>query len=292
MAEAPRWSRWPARVRPHHVAIAIVIASAVFLGYVLALFPPGGGPVQTVQDGDTVTVHYIGFFESGRVFDTSRRAVALDNASYPKAVSFEFRRTYNPLSFAVGGGTSTVIAGMEEGVRGMRVGEVRLLEIPPSLGYGPSDLTLREDRPLREEFPQFETLSRAEFEVRFATDPALGLVVAEPFWGWNVTVTGVAGSFVTIMHLPGPGDLLRPYGAWQARVELVDSGANGGKGLIVVRHLLDGGDVDAIQAEDEAGTFRIVAVTPLAGTYTVDYNREVVGQTLFFEVELLEISRS
>jgi FKBP-type peptidyl-prolyl cis-trans isomerase FkpA len=65
--------------------------------------------------GSTVVVHYTGWLEeSGVRFDTS-----LDR---------------NPLSFVIGRGD--VIPGWHEGVRGMRVGGVRRLVIPPHLAYG------------------------------------------------------------------------------------------------------------------------------------------------------------
>jgi FKBP-type peptidyl-prolyl cis-trans isomerase len=64
--------------------------------------------------GSTVVVHYTGWLEDGGSrFDTS-----LDR---------------NPLSFVIGRGE--VIAGWHEGIRGMRVGGIRRLVIPPHLAY-------------------------------------------------------------------------------------------------------------------------------------------------------------
>ena len=62
-----------------------------------------------------VRVHYKGRLESGDVFDSSEGG--------------------GPLEFRVGGGQ--VIAGFEEGVRGMKVGESRTVEIEPEDAYGP-----------------------------------------------------------------------------------------------------------------------------------------------------------
>ena len=68
------------------------------------------------QAGDKVNVHYRGTLESdGSEFD----------ASYNRGT---------PLSFHVGKGQ--VIKGWDEGVQGMKVGGVRRLTIPASLGYG------------------------------------------------------------------------------------------------------------------------------------------------------------
>ena len=68
--------------------------------------------------GETVTVHYKGWLDNGKVFDSSR--------SHGE-----------PFSFTLGQGQ--VIRGWDEGVAGMRVGGVRELIIPPSLGYGDED---------------------------------------------------------------------------------------------------------------------------------------------------------
>ncbi len=60
-------------------------------------------------------VHYVGAFTNRQVFDSS----------VPRN---------QPLVFQVGAGQ--VIKGWEEGLIGMKVGGIRRLHIPPSLGYG------------------------------------------------------------------------------------------------------------------------------------------------------------
>jgi FKBP-type peptidyl-prolyl cis-trans isomerase len=75
----------------------------------------GAGTQATV--GAEVDVLYSGWLPNGSLFD-SRTASS------------------NPFSFILGIGQ--VIAGWDEGVSGMRVGGIRLLVVPPQLGYGPS----------------------------------------------------------------------------------------------------------------------------------------------------------
>ena len=65
--------------------------------------------------GNLVSVHYRGMLSDGDVFDTSR--------SRGKPFSFEL-------------GAGQVICGWEQGISGMKVGEVRKLTIPPKLAYG------------------------------------------------------------------------------------------------------------------------------------------------------------
>lgn len=73
------------------------------------------GTGATASGGQTVTVHYSGWLENGKKFDSS-----VDRGQ--------------PFSFPLG--TGRVIKGWDEGVQGMKVGGKRKLIIPSSLGYG------------------------------------------------------------------------------------------------------------------------------------------------------------
>ncbi len=73
------------------------------------------GTGAIAQAGQTVTVHYTGWLENGKKFDSS-----IDRGQ--------------PFSFPLGAGR--VIKGWDEGVQGMKVGGKRKLIIPSNLGYG------------------------------------------------------------------------------------------------------------------------------------------------------------
>ena len=85
---------------------------------------------QTAQNGDTVSVHYVGRFPGGRVFDTSMRSEA------EKAGIFSPARDYKPLQVVLG--AHQVIRGFEEALVGMKVNESKEVTIPPEKGYGKS----------------------------------------------------------------------------------------------------------------------------------------------------------
>lgn len=78
------------------------------------------GDGDTAQAGMQVTVHYTGWLQND------------DGSAGNKFDSSKDRR--DPFRFPLGAGR--VIKGWDEGVQGMKVGGVRVLTIPATLGYG------------------------------------------------------------------------------------------------------------------------------------------------------------
>ncbi len=70
--------------------------------------------MQEVKSGDTVRVHYHGKLNDGTTFDSSEDR--------------------DPLEFEVGSGS--VIAGFDNGVTGMKVGDKKTINIPVDEAYG------------------------------------------------------------------------------------------------------------------------------------------------------------
>ena len=84
----------------------------------------------TAQNGDTVSVHYVGKFPGGKVFDTSMKAEAI------KAGLFNLARDYKPLQVVLG--RHQVISGFEEALVGMKINETKDITLPPEKAYGRS----------------------------------------------------------------------------------------------------------------------------------------------------------
>jgi len=82
----------------------------------------------TAQNGDTVSVHYVGKFPGGKVFDTSMRSEAVNSGLYNPA------RDYKPLQVVLG--QHQVISGFEEALMGMKVNETKEITLPPEKAYG------------------------------------------------------------------------------------------------------------------------------------------------------------
>ncbi len=83
---------------------------------------------KRIENGDTISVNYVGKLENGTIFDTSLKEVAIETGKYDQM------RNYEPLTFTVGAGQ--MIKGFDEGVVGMKVGEEKTLTIPPEEAYG------------------------------------------------------------------------------------------------------------------------------------------------------------
>ena len=84
----------------------------------------------TARSGDTVSVHYVGRFPGGKVFDTSMKAEAVKSGLFNPA------RDYKPLQVVLG--KHQVIIGFEEALIGMKVNETKEIILPPEKAYGKS----------------------------------------------------------------------------------------------------------------------------------------------------------
>ncbi len=99
----------------HHQFPAEVAWQKAPMGLRYAILEPGEQTMPTATKGDELTVDYIGSLPDGTFVDSS----------YSHGVPMHFRL-----------GAHQVIPGWEMGLEGMHIGEKRLLDIPPSLGFG------------------------------------------------------------------------------------------------------------------------------------------------------------
>lgn len=85
---------------------------------------------MAIETGDTVTFEYVGRFEDGTVFDTSRESVAKEVGIAKE----QPERTYEPLTVEVGAGR--IIEGLDEALLGLAEGDEATEVIPPEQAYG------------------------------------------------------------------------------------------------------------------------------------------------------------
>lgn len=88
-----------------------------------------------IEPGDTVTIEYVGRFEDGSIFDTSRYEVALEHGLDDAQDAGP--GDYPALSFTVGAGD--IIEGLDNSLAGMSNGEEATVEVTPERAYGEHD---------------------------------------------------------------------------------------------------------------------------------------------------------
>tara|TARA_Y100001938_G_C8087586_1_gene432988 strand:+ start:2522 stop:3022 length:501 start_codon:yes stop_codon:yes gene_type:complete len=88
-----------------------------------------------VQSGQLVNVHYVGTFEDGTEFDSSREREE---------------------SISVQVGSGNLIAGFDAALHGMTVGEVKKITLEPSEAYGEVDPQFVQKVPLQSFPPDFD----------------------------------------------------------------------------------------------------------------------------------------
>ena len=274
------------------VLIAVLMVSAstvVILIYQGEQSEEGSDDVVAV--GQTIKVNYIGKLLDGRVFDTSLITVANDDAAYPKTLSFTKRSntSYTPLSFEVGAGK--MIAGFDAAVVGMKVGESKTVTLAPDEAYGDMDPAKLVTFQLIETVPLLLTFTPSSFKAAYGVDPAQGLTVSDPMYGWDVTVYefDAQADRVTVKNVPTLNALYRIYGSgnvgWDVKVTGIDSNA----GLITIQHQLDEGDSDMIKGLDGSSTFFVIDVDEANGTAVRNYNTELLGKSLVFTITIVSI---
>jgi len=301
MAE-PKPSLWiPA------ILIAAIVAGAGVGTYFLYEYnhPKSASGPWTVQIGSNVTVNYIGWFASGpqtgRVFDTSLYSVYLNNAGFPKSLEFEHGTSpanYTPIGFSVGpnvppGGYTidnmtfgSAVPGFWQGLIGLQVGQTGTFTFPPSAGYGSPNPSCFATQPLTFAVPVLLPVAAASFSTLYpGINATPGTHFDDPTYGWNALVLTVNATAVVVENLPPLGWTV-PGLSWSQTVTAINATT-----ITVTNHLspVNAGTVLGRIPGTVCGTSRYIvsAVNVSAGTYTQDFNSEVVGQSLTFAATIV-----
>jgi FKBP-type peptidyl-prolyl cis-trans isomerase 2 len=261
----------------------------------------------TVAIGSNVTVNYIGALgsspEAGRVFDTSIYTVAINNQSYPKSLEFAYRGSeanYTPLGVSVGPNVpasgytidnitfGSVVTGFWQGLIGLQVGQTKTISFPYSLGYGPMNSACFATQPLTFTVPVLLSVTPSNFASSYPNvNVSAGIHFVDPTYGWTDMILTSNASAVVIENQPTVGWAV-PGVSWPQVVTALNSTT-----ITVTNQLtsanagLFAGHVSGSGVCGET-TFIVSAVSPANGTYTQNFNREVVGQTLNFTVTIVK----
>jgi len=299
----------PSRILLVILVVVVIAAASGAAAYVYEVNKPKSPtPILTIQVGDNATVNYIGMFfggaQSGRVFDTSFYSVATSNISYPKSLEYQSRgppSAYTVLPVFVGGNAPSagytvgnltfhpVVTGFWQGMVGMAGNETRTISFPAALGYGALNASCLGTAPLVYSVPVLTIVPASKFATVYPNVTAtVGTQFSDPSYGWNDTVFAVNSTSVTVQALATSGWVAHPNGLPfvvsnlnSSRITLSSqlTSASAGK---VLGHAATGGLCGGSK-------FIVSAVDPAMGSYTENFNPEVVGQSLEFIVTVVDI---
>ncbi len=258
-------------------------------------------PPLSVQPGDSVYVNYTGQYTNNLIFDTSVLSIAQNNASYPKAPGFTWRGAagYKPLQIS-NVGSGQVVQGFDQGIIGMTVNQSKTVVIPPADGYGPLNTSLLSYIPLYQNVSMLHTVLSATFQSDFGEAPQMGLVVKDPFWGWNVQVLNTGNGTATYQYQPNAGMTLDPYTlnsttvagmtGFPVKVIAINSAADNGNGFIELHNEIAASMVKAVGGRAPSGSHFVIWALNSNGTATLNFNQPVAGRTLIFTIKVTYIS--
>jgi FKBP-type peptidyl-prolyl cis-trans isomerase 2 len=293
------------------VVLVVIMVSASTLVVMFGSGSKSNPNANVVENGDTVTVNYIGRLTDGRIFDTNIWSVANDTTE-PKSLTFTLKSqsSYTPLSFTVGSGK--MIPGFNDAVIGMTLSNpYKNVTIPPSQAY-PEKAKYNVVFNLTQESQVIYNYNYTQFSAKYSiSNPIQGMTIADPFYGWPVwiAIADSTADRVQVWNMPQVDSLYRIYapsntsqaGGWNVRVLSIDSAANGGLGRIIVHSQLTAEDDRNIMGYDKVSstttkTFIVTNVSVENGNCilayndpSAGYNAEIAGQTLMFEIVLLTI---
>lgn len=287
-------------------AVIVVSGSMIFYVFYDNLSAKSASSA-TIEEGDTVTLNYIGRYSNGWVFDTSLLDIAQDDALYPKSLTFTLRDNDSYAAFEMEAGGTGTIAGFSNGVLGLREGDHRVIDIAPEDGYA-LDETKLENWSIVETLPATESLSETDFSSLFGTTAIEMAVLPHYIFGWDVVVTSIVSGTVYFKSTPEVGQIVYPYGdptsddpyGWGVQVEAYDWEANGGEGSVTIRNLIDESDVYTVQGVTSSGTeFILWDFDEANNTFQVHYsdsaagyNAEICGRALTFEIWIVSVEKA
>jgi len=272
-------------------AVAAVLLIAIAY-YALPSLTGGPGPTPTPTPGtgnggfspaprtarlnDTVSVDYAVWVENGSLYDTSIESYARAGGIYQPGVQ------YAPLNLTLG--TQAVIAGFEDAILGMKVGDEVNVSIPPEDAYGEYEATLQQAIPIEYGIPRTQKVPLADF---FAVFPGFNFTLNQSvdIGGTNATILTVTNESVTLRSDPLVNQSIeRPA---YSMPEMV-SGLT--EEYITIRRLPEEGGLYIWT--DDTGNQRLAKAVQIGdGMIMLDFNPPLAGHTLNFTIRLLNITR-
>ncbi len=221
----------------------------------------------TPQKGDTVSVDYVGTFDDGSEFDSSKK---------------EWK---TPLQFVIG--ANSVVKWFEEGIIGMKIGEKKKIRIEAKDGYGEEFMNktvpLAEFREVITQKAPVGALT-GNLEQKLAKDQAERLFVPLAVW----TEKKIGQDTLKILSI-GETDVVisinQPSAAFYGKKIAVGMKSIAQDGSEIIIKKITGNDVDV----DIKPNLEIISKNEKEVTVKIKNPHPLAGKTLNFEVELISI---
>ncbi|MFC2162228.1 peptidylprolyl isomerase [Candidatus Altiarchaeota archaeon] len=224
------------------------------------------------EEGDSIAVHYVMADEDGEIIDTTYTEIASESWGYDPG------RRYSALKFTIGDGQ--VLAGLELGVQGMKIGEERILEIPPNKAFGVSNPDRLTEVSRTNEFFRDQNISLNDFIKDVGEPPVIGanhsISRLESDILWPFTVTSVTDELVFIRYHPPIGVLETYFGPANVTVS--------GDSLMIKVNPSVG------EVLTPTGLYRISSVSE--HSFTIDLNHPLAGKKLTMTVQMFDIQKA
>jgi FKBP-type peptidyl-prolyl cis-trans isomerase 2 len=258
-----------------------------------------GQETELAAMGDTVTVKYTGTFPNGTVFDTNIEAVAERNN-----IS---KQSFDPLEVKLGQGD--VVPGFENALVGMEAGETKTVTIPPEKAYGKvrdgrilsvdinttvnrtNEYERFVDLPLDrlEQLPggksvgsvvevgdiSYEIVNKTNRTARLELNVEVGDTINLPRTSWNSTVVEVRDETYLVRQDPANGTVVQTQ-LGPAVVTVRDD---------TILRSLAVKEGQQIRTQQRTGYVKEID----GNEATIDFNSPLAGETLIFEIEVVDV---
>jgi FKBP-type peptidyl-prolyl cis-trans isomerase 2 len=247
---------------PFKYAIAIIAVIAALAGVFIFTMPgyvrPGGTSGAAVKSGDVVQVLYTGKYENGSVFDSGNITFRANN--------------------------SEVIKGFDETVMGMKTGETKTVTVKPEDAYGYPDPGKVLSIPVTTEFNRTQNITAEAFNMTFGIAPEINSTYRVQGMAWFVRVMSIRNGTILMANEPNNGttfdlkdSLGYVYGTGAIEVK--------GERIIVRYHPIIGSVLTSVTALGTVNVGRIIGANETS--MTIDFNNQLAGKTLTFDITLL-----
>ncbi|MCK5561067.1 MAG: hypothetical protein KAJ51_10755, partial [Thermoplasmata archaeon] len=197
--------------------------------------------------------------------------------------------------------------GFYYGIMGMKIGETRTIFVDADEGASQFNKSLVKTIPLNDILPMYESINKFSFESEYPFESPLqeGQTFSHIYWGWTIEIEEINEDNIIIKHDPVYGSNLDLF-PWNATVIEVSSAES----TITIQHRPTDDlvqtviDAEALMKYNESYQDITPAQAgqpqpPLPGIIisvddgiVIDFNQEIAGKELIFEVTILEIEEN